>query len=219
MATLLDALGSAARLPGGIPRLIHRVWLGIEVPPETLAYGTDLQRLHPGWLVVLWRDWTLPALDNQEAFDRSPHASQRSNIVRYEVLRRWGGVYVDTDVEPRRPLDSLLEHESFAIAREDDRWLGTAFMASAPAHPFVTHLCATVGRSVLDAPPGTPSNVVAGPKFVTRSLERWRADGGDPVTILPAPLVYPYHFTEPERRAEAFPDAYLVHHWAASWVG
>jgi hypothetical protein len=39
------------------------------------------------------------------------------------------------------------------------------------------------------------------------------------VTIFGAERFYPYLWDEPERAGEDFPDAYAVHHWAASWRG
>jgi mannosyltransferase OCH1-like enzyme len=45
----------------------------------------------------------------QAAFDRASNFGEKSDIWRYEILFRLGGVYVDTDFECVRPFDSLLE--------------------------------------------------------------------------------------------------------------
>lgn len=201
-----------------IPKLIHRVWLSADTPSEVVDFGRAWERLHPGWTVVLWRDWTLPALVNQRAFDASPSAAQKADIVRFELLARFGGVYVDTDMEPRKALDELLSDLRCAFAREDDRWVGTAFVAAIPMHPFVVHVRDRLGAQVEEAAAGTPTNEVTGPKVVTAALQAWLTGGGEDVTVFPPSLFYPYHFSEPHRRGEAFPDAYTIHHWAGSWL-
>ena len=41
-------------------------------------------------------------------YERLRKPTERSDIIRLEVLFRFGGVYVDTDVECLRPIDPLL---------------------------------------------------------------------------------------------------------------
>src|SRR5436190_16517529 len=92
-----------------IPRIIHRVWLGAEPMPEDFRrYGESWRRHHPGWRMRLWTDEDLPELGDRRALERARHHAERANLVRYEVLRRFGGVYVDTDVECLRPIGPLL---------------------------------------------------------------------------------------------------------------
>ena len=42
------------------------------------------------------------------AADPARNLAERADVLRYEILRRHGGVYVDVDVECLRPLDDLL---------------------------------------------------------------------------------------------------------------
>lgn len=200
-----------------IPRVIHRIWLGGPMPPVVARYGKAWRDLHPGWLVRTWRDWDLPALTHQEWFDRAPSPAQRADIARLELLHRYGGVYVDTDFEPLKPLDALIAGTTCFIATEDGRWLATGIMGAVPGHPFVADLIDGLPRSIQehqDAPP----NQQTGPKYVSRRYQAYtEAHPDDPVTVFPAALFYPYHFTEPERAGDVFPDAYAVHHWSHSW--
>lgn len=93
-----------------VPRTIHRVWLGDEpMPAEHERFGETFAQHHPGWTMRLWTDDDLAALDITAAErERARTPSELSNLVRYEVLHRFGGVYVDTDFECLRPLTPLL---------------------------------------------------------------------------------------------------------------
>lgn len=57
----------------------------------------------------LWTSETVAKLKlyNQEAFDHASNYGEQSDILRYELLYLYGGVYVDTDMQAVRPLDDL----------------------------------------------------------------------------------------------------------------
>lgn len=201
----------------GIPKMIHRIWLDAPMPIEVARLGRAWQELHPAWMVHTWRDWDLPALRHQQLFDAAWNPAQRADIARLELLHRHGGVYVDTDLEPRKPLDDLVAGTACFLGREDDRWLATGIMGSIPGHPFIADLLDGLPQSILDNP-GAPPNRQTGPKYVSARYEAYAGrNPGSPVVIFPPSVFYPYHFSEPERRLESFPDAYAVHHWNHSW--
>ena len=78
--------------------------------PETArAYEETWREHHPCWEFRLWGDEEARRLVPARALRACRSRSEQSNLLRYEVLRRFGGLYVDTDVECRRPLDPLLE--------------------------------------------------------------------------------------------------------------
>lgn len=62
-----------------------------------------------GWTHRLWTDADVDSicLRNQHAYSAAPNYGQKSDILRYELLERHGGVYVDVDMECVRPLDDL----------------------------------------------------------------------------------------------------------------
>ncbi len=77
----------------------------------------------------LWTDANLAELDiASRERERARTFAELSNLVRYEVLHRFGGVYVDTDVECRGPLAAYYEesmrlrHSSFPDASGTQSW-------------------------------------------------------------------------------------------------
>jgi mannosyltransferase OCH1-like enzyme len=203
-------------MPGGIPRVFHRIWLGSAIPATEERYGRAWTELNPGWEMRTWREWNLPAFRNQAWFDRNRSHAGRSDIARFELLYRFGGVYLDTDFEPLRPIEPLIAETAGFLAAEDDQWLAAAIFGAAPRHPFVGFLVDGIDTS-MSSDPSAPPNEQTGPKYVTRRWHEYLATGGSDVALFPANLFYPYHFSEPERDGEDFPDAYAVHHWANSW--
>ena len=127
-----------------VPRILHRIRLGRDVlPPEAAYYELLWKQLHPGWEHVTWTMSNLPPLINKELFWQSENTGHRSDVLRLELMHRFGGVYVDLDMLPQKPLDPLLDCDGFlgqippsprdiCVQRVE-----TAVIGSVPNNPFV----------------------------------------------------------------------------------
>jgi mannosyltransferase OCH1-like enzyme len=194
-----------------IPRIFHRIWLGgSALPGEYASYGESWQRHHPGWEMRLWTDFNLPELVNPDAFQRGRNPAEKANVLRYELLLRTGGVYLDVDMECLRAIEPLLEGVSAFACRESDRRVGNAILGSVPGHPIMRDAVTEVARTA-----GTGRQLeTSGPSFFTNLLERH-----PDVTVFPPELFYPLKFDDrllPYPRS--FPDAYAIHYWHHSWA-
>jgi mannosyltransferase OCH1-like enzyme len=218
-----------------IPRILHMIWLGPPMPEHLVAYGRRWQELHPDWEFRLWREGDLRWLANQDLFDRAAELSPRnvgqfaSNIARYEILLREGGVYTDCDMEPRRPIDVLLEGTDCftawhpATENYDDRtYLTNALMGAVPGHPVFASLVDGIAESV-ESNAGLRSIFTTGVRYMTRRL---RAEGLiDAMTVYPAVTFYPYGTDELDdaQAADAYPESFAVHRWnnrtSGNWAG
>ena len=172
-----------------IPRTIHRVWLGDRpMPEEHERFGRTFAQHHPDWEMRLWTDQDLPALGVAATErERARTHSELSNLVRYEVLHRHGGVYVDTDVECRRPLIPLLRGIDAFAALEVPGGVGTAILGSVAGHPAFAR-AASLTRRTLAA--GVHSPDANGPHFFSLILEQ-----ESNVAIFAPRLFYSYLWT------------------------
>jgi glycosyl transferase-like sugar-binding protein len=193
-----------------IPRVIHRIWLGdAPMPEEHRRFGENWRRHHPDWAMRTWTDRDLPRLVPGRVVRRARSHSETSNSMRYEILRRHGGVYVDTDVDCQRSIEPLLAGVEAFAAWESPHRLGNAVLGAVPGHP-VFELAALESRLTL----GTSIHSVesTGPGFLTLI-----AADRPLLTVFDTGLFYPFRWDEDERRNDSFPGAYAVHHWAKSW--
>lgn len=195
---------------------IHRVWLDDPLPEEFARYGERWAGLHPDWKVYDWRDSAeLPELRCQELYDRAPELVPadwkrlRSDIVRLELLYRYGGVYADCDFEPRKPLDDLVDGVgAWAAWEAQGRWVCQAIMGAPAGDPFFGRLLDGLPANV-EQQLGGPTSLLSGPRYVTSVYRRH----SDELAVFDQSLFYPYSFDELHRAGEDFPEAYAIHRW------
>src|SRR6478672_5332213 len=93
-----------------IPRVFHQIWLGPKpVPEQFKKWAGRWLQLNPGWQMEWWTDARLPEMVNRREFDAADKMAAKSDILRYEVAWRHGGIYVDADFEPLRPIEAILQ--------------------------------------------------------------------------------------------------------------
>ena len=186
-----------------IPRILHQVWVGPDaMPQEFLDYRESWRRHHSDWEMRLWTEDSLPDdLIRPEVYERLRNPAERSDIIRLEVLYRFGGVYVDTDVECLRPIGPLLEEGDFFVGEVQGK-VENAVIGAAAGHPVLE-------RALRELRPATEYGADltqgTGPWFLTALLREHPE-----VTIHPQEVFSP--MTDAERE-----QAYAVHHYVSSW--
>ena len=208
-----------------IPRTIHQIWIGPRPLPEVYRrYRQTWAEQHPGWNFYYWDNRAVRELQVSRSglLDQVRTESERSDLLRYEILYRFGGVYVDADFECLRSISKLAEPHTFFLACDKTpQYLNTGLLGVVPRHPFLAavlaslpgHLAQCQSRDV------TAANSTTGTWFFGRLVKRCKPH----LHVFPAHVFYPYLWDELHRRNEDFhvtsPDSYAVHHWGLSWRG
>ena len=187
------------------------------MPDEYVEFGHRWTELQPDWKVRTWTESDLDWLSNCSAFDDAPLLSSKSNIARYEIVFREGGLYVDCDVEPLRSIEPLIDRAELVVSEERPGYLGNEFFGAVAGHPVLRYAVDNVSKShfALD---DAISPARTGPEFWSRCVRRTCAELDITPTVLTRDQIYPYTWTQPHLRNEQFPQAWAVHHWAKSWV-
>jgi mannosyltransferase OCH1-like enzyme len=210
-----------------IPKLVHQTAKTRELPERRRPYQKRLIDLHPGWKYHLWTDEDNLSFvrsefpDFYEVFVGLPKPIMRADVIRYLLMYKLGGLYLDTDYEMLKPFDlvdhaAVLAWEASERPRSDGDLLCNAIFASEPGHPFFKALIDDLNAN----PPLSPDADVlsaTGPAFVTRVYRRWI--GGHPIFLAPKELfspITPHNQREYDAILKAG-VAYGIHHCFGSW--
>src|SRR5215469_16861270 len=138
-----------------IPKKLHLIWVG-DAYKRPVRCIESWRQNHLDWDFTLWTDKELYETnwinaEHMNAFALAKCWSAVADLMRYEILYREGGVYVDADSFSIRPLDGwLLQSEMFAcwentLAKGRARLVSNAFLGSERGNPFLRYLIDTKG--------------------------------------------------------------------------
>jgi hypothetical protein len=207
-----------------IPRIFHRIWIGAKpLHPRMVEYQKALINLHyPQWIFKTWHgdgqspdlicaeDGTCFRSNNTYLLQQALHLAQQSNILRLELLLAFGGVYIDMDLEPLKPLDSIIENCSACISPffMDPIRCNNSFLACTPQHPWIQDCLKTLP----ERDPKVPLSM--GSSHVTAALVNHPE-----VSILNKYLILQMPAWEVLRSIGRRPDprTYAIHHFSSAW--
>ena len=210
-----------------IPALFHLIWLGSPVPAEYIALAKRIQELHPKCRLKIWTDKDAQPFNmvNRRAFDAAVNFGEKSDIFRYEILYRFGGVYLDGDFVLLKPFFDLLHACTFfaGIAYSQDIEVYNGLIGCTARHPIIRRCIEDLGTS---GPKRDVNAIInrTGPFHFTRCFLKEAPTAPGITVAFPMAFFYPWpnydRFTRDSKRIRQWirPYSFAVHKWASSWV-
>ena len=126
---------------GKIPKNFHFIWIGNnQIPAIYIQYIQSWMTHHKEWNFYLWNDDNIPSLVNQSLFDHVSTFAQKADILRYEILYQYGGIYVDCDflcIKNIEPLLNTIECIHGFSAYESNEYIAIGIMGFQQYDPFL----------------------------------------------------------------------------------
>ncbi|CAM9629385.1 unnamed protein product [Ectocarpus sp. 8 AP-2014] len=160
-----------------IPLKIHHIWLGSPLPEAFARLRESWLARHSGlssqgrgpersnggstpWEVRLWTDADIDAfgLKNRGAYDAAQNFGQKSDILRYEILLRHGGLYVDVDFLCLGPFEDLHKRYEFytGVSNTGTFELNNGLIGCRPGHPIMRDIVNRIKSSCCSPRSSTP---------------------------------------------------------------
>jgi mannosyltransferase OCH1-like enzyme len=205
-----------------IPRKIHFVWLGSELPSLYQALIERCGQLHPGWCLKVWGEEEVRKLVRRmgtrlEARLRQPELtlSTKSDLARYHIVAQEGGFYLDTDFLVLRSFERLRKYSFFGVYQQPGLVCSGVFGA-VPGHPLFQQVFAHLRQADYRQSPER----LAGP-WMFSPICQAQASREATAALLPAATFLPLHYEEKHALAHwlsrSLRGSYAVHLWAHSW--
>jgi mannosyltransferase OCH1-like enzyme len=225
-----------------IPRIIHQIYEDPVGPSEPLLeFAETWKKYHPTWEYRFWskkemKDFLVAEFPEFiPIYKGYPFNVQRWDAIRYLILYKIGGLYVDFDYECLQPLDALLndalccmgvEPMQHALRHGKSLVVGNALMASVPGHPYFEAIINDMmeGEKYSTLPKVSQVMQTTGPFMTTRLYEQY--PNKEEITLLPADLVTPFTVFEIRDIVTGLLTPYIVnkvekcfaiHYFGSSW--
>ena len=196
-----------------IPKIIHTVWASNDPFKEKFyAWRKTWMEHNPDYSFMFWTPANMP-LEQFSALAQlivkgNNHYCWKSDVARYELVRIFGGIYVDTDFECLKNFDPLLNESSFA----GEPWMDyceCSIFAAEKNNPIIGFTGEAVAHQIMHHPASY------------KSSEAIRISGE---CLLHCEKIYPRHYFYPDfwnkeivaQKQVPFDknEVYAVHHWS-----
>jgi len=231
-----------------IPQIIHQIWSGIDEPlPEFfMKLGETWKNQYPAWKYEFWDNKSMIEFVKKfypqywDIYNRFPFDVQRWDAIRYLILDKIGGMYVDFDYESLEPLDSLIMGKNCCFALEPQShcdlfkkrsMFNNALMLNTPGHPFMKKIVENVfSEERLRYDTSNKFMCVlntTGPWILIDLYEALTEQGKKEVYLITDKYVTPFDVRqarqvrmgiETEELEACLQEAYAVHYFFNSWL-
>ncbi len=207
-----------------IPKILHYCWFGgAPLSPQTEKYIAAWRALCPDYEIRQWDETNFDVdccVYVREAFAAKKWAFL-ADYARLWALEKYGGIYLDTDVELLRPLDEFLSESAFC-GFENSYHLSTALIGSEPGGTWVRALLEEYKDRRFLLPDGscdltTNVEVVSGrtEKLFGLAMDGTAQRAEGVVTLYPADWFSPMDYQTGKLTVTA--NTRAIHRFVASW--
>lgn len=207
-----------------IPKIVQYCWFGGKEKPE------NVQKCIRSWKQYLkdyqFIEWNENNFDveaipySKEAYEEKKYAFV-SDVARVQGLLKYGGIYMDTDVEVYKDFENILNHEC-VLGFEEKNYIATSFMAAVPNHPLIKMFCDLYSNLNFRNEEGIINTETNVQKLTELLKSKGLICNGTKQEIDQNIVVYPQEYFSPYDYINCYlkktEKTYCVHHFFVSWM-
>lgn len=198
-----------------LPKIVHQIHLGGDMSCQVRQWVESIACWNLSWSHIIWDEGMLRAVglyDIDALRAKCGHSwASITNLIRLQIIERFGGVYLDTDFECIESLAPLLKYEAFTAAQDGEgastRYCNAAFGARA-GHPWIRYQIELANDYAC-------ADAAWGVYAMTAAMHNTAKASG--VTAIPPQWVYSWRWDSPPHERVRHKDALALHHWQKSW--
>ena len=195
-----------------IPKIVHFCWFGGK-PKSPLVESciTSWAKHLPGFSIKEWNESNYDVYAHP--FTARMYKEKKwafvSDYARLEILSKYGGVYLDTDMEILKDISPLLE-TSLLLGEEKTGTISAGMIGAIPNHPYI-EACRERYTLLDGVPPTIPVLITEVYKTKKQNLQN--------VKVCPPVAFYPYtqETIGTYGKEPLSTETYGVHLWNYSW--
>ena len=185
-----------------IPRVIHHIWLGGKMPPSIKSVYENNKKILSDFDHRLWGEGDIPNSlppTIKQALNKKVWAFV-SDYMRFHFLKKYGGIYLDSDMIVLRDLAPLLHEDCFAGINHERSSIYCGIIGAAPQKEIIKNCIKSYWEIK------TFFNFPSSPEVFTRVVENSLSKS---ISVYHPETFYP---KKPES-----PYSYTFHRYDESW--
>ena len=202
-----------------IPKTVHLIWLGPNKPPAIFKNClASIEEHMPTWTCKIWTDTDVESFNlvNQRYYDEESNYGAKSDIFRYEILYRYGGVYLDVDIVLLKPLDILHHTYKFYTSLLPSYCMGilaNGIIGSTPGHPILKQCIKDIKKHRDDKWLIERTGPIHFQKSFYIAVKKRNKDR---IIAFPKSFFIPTDSHDTDRHFSK-PESFASHYWEGSW--
>lgn len=183
-----------------LPDLLHFIWIGSKIPEKYIDNVLSYSKNNPNYIIYIWLDNNtldinnnnldkLPTniqlhnideinLINEKGFNLMTNYGGKADILRYEIIYNYGGMYIDIDSRSKKSFDDIFYKPYVCIELKFYNNIQNAQFGFSKKSPFLDFVIITLGKNI-DYHLSNNRNLndilsISGPPFFTTCYYYWQ---------------------------------------------
>ena len=201
-----------------IPKIIHQLWIGPK--PAPTKFMDTWKEKNPDFEYIRWSEEELVkrnmVIECKNRVDEMEEINGKADIIRWEILYKYGGVFVDADSICIEPIDDVLMTKKCFAGWEQEELrpglIATGTMGFPPKHPLVRHAIDHIKQNCVSvAVTKKRAWITVGPMLLTNL---YNTGFYKDLTIFPSYSFLPIHCTGKEYNG--YGKIYAYQEWGST---
>jgi mannosyltransferase OCH1-like enzyme len=174
----------------GIPNVIFGYWHNKELPPGMMATVEHVRQMNPGFEYIIFTEDDAKEFIRKEysndvlrAFNCLKPSSYKSDLWRFCVLYRYGGIYIDVKFDTDVPFKDIIPSDGIIYVKDRDGHCGggngcyTAMIVSPPGNIVFKYCIDEIVENCKTKNYRGGSLDVTGPCLLSRMIDKYETPG------------------------------------------
>ena len=201
-----------------IPKIIHQLWIGNK--PSPTNHMDTWKNMNPEFEYIRWSEKEIIKrglrIECQDRIDEMIEINGKADIIRWEILYKYGGVFLDADSICVEPIDDVLMKCNFFAGWEHEELrkglIATGTMGFPPKHPLIKQAIDWIKENCVNYHVTKQMAWQSvGPGLLTRLYNTGKYND---MTIFPSYTFLPIHCTKAEYKGHG--KIYAYQEWGST---
>ncbi len=209
--------------PTIIPKKIHYCWFGKSKLPEKFRKNIETWKEHcPDYEIVRWDESNYDVSKN--VYMHQAYKMMKWGFVpdyaRLDIINQHGGIYLDTDVELVKPLDSLLQFDLFCGFESSNYVAFGLGFGAVKNNVILREMMDSYNQLSFILPDGS-INLTASPTYQTQILERHGLKRNGKTQLREGFIALSPEYFSPVNQygyGQLTVNSFSIHQYAATWL-